>query len=146
MLARTDYYSIRFDADPVQLIFFRFGLDRWLETLRWPERHRDDVMLAVSEACTNAVQHAYPAGDPGEVEVIGRLVVGLGRRHLVVSVRDWGEWRPEQGTGFGLTTVHACMARVKIKRDGDGTLVSMTSRPVAAGEREDGSGPVAAHG
>jgi anti-sigma regulatory factor (Ser/Thr protein kinase) len=129
--AQTGFYCIRFTADPVQLIFFRGGLDRWLQGLQWPEPDRVDAILAVSEACTNSVQHAYPVGELGEVEVVGRLVVGPAGRRIVVVVRDHGQWRAEPGgPGYGLTTVRACMERCKIRHDGQGTVVTMTSRPV----------------
>lgn len=129
--ARSDFFSIRFTADPVQLIFFRAGLDRWLRVLQWPEPDRVDALLAVSEACTNSVEHAYAAGAAGEVEVVGRLVVGSVDRRVVVVVRDHGRWRPVPGgTGYGLTTVQACMERVKIHNDDTGTVVTMHSRPV----------------
>ncbi|WP_170231737.1 ATP-binding protein [Pseudonocardia kunmingensis] len=131
MTGPTGYYRIRFAADPVQLIFFRGGLNAWLEQLRWPEADRVDVVLAVSEACTNAVDHAYAAGVPGEVEVVGRLVVGACERRIVVVVRDEGRWRdPGDGPGYGLRAVHECMDQVRIRHDGGGTVVTMTSRPV----------------
>lgn len=131
MAEPTDYYAIRFSADPVQLIFFRHGLDRWLAGLQWPEAERVDAVLAISEACCNAVEHAYPAGEPGEVEVTGRLVLAPTDRHLVVIVRDHGRWRQDAGAGgFGLTTVRACMDRVRIRHDDRGTVVTMTSRSV----------------
>jgi anti-sigma regulatory factor (Ser/Thr protein kinase) len=142
MPERTDFYRIRFDADPVQLLFFRHGLDRWLAGLDWPEAERIDIVLAVYEVCANAVQHAYLISGPGDVEVVARLVAGPAARHLVVEVRDHGQWRPQgQAAGLGLTAVRACMATVKIKHDGEGTVVRMTSRrvPLAGGiESDDG--------
>ena len=131
MTATTGYYRIRFAADPVQLIFFRAGLTAWLRSLQWPEPDRIDAVLAISEACTNAVQHAYPAGEPGDVDVTGRLVVDENVRRIVVVVRDEGRWRDRAGgRGYGLTTVHECMAEVRIRQDGDGTAVTMISKPV----------------
>jgi anti-sigma regulatory factor (Ser/Thr protein kinase) len=127
----TGYYRIRFTADPVQLIFFRGGLKAWLEQLRWPEPDRVDAVLAVSEACTNVVDHAYAVDVPGDVEVVGRLVVGALERRVVVVVRDEGTWRdPGNGPGYGLRAVHECMEQVRIRHDGGGTVVTMTSRPV----------------
>lgn len=131
MSAPTDFYRIRFSADPVQLMFFRGGLDRWLQGLRWPAPDRIDALLAVHEACANSVEHAYPIGAPGDVEVVGRLVVGPEDRRIVVVVRDHGLWRPvAEGRGLGLTTVYGCMDRVRIRHDRSGTVVTMTSRPV----------------
>jgi len=128
---RSGFFSIRFSADPVQLVFFRAGLDRWLRELEWPEAERVDMLLAVSEASGNAVDHAYLGGDAGEVEVTGRLVVGATERRIVVVVRDHGRWRADHGgDGFGFTTVRACTARLRIRHDDDGTVVTMNSRPV----------------
>ena len=128
----TGYYRIRFAADPVQLIFFRGGLNAWLEQLRWPEADRVDAVLAISEACTNAVDHAYATGDLGDVEVVGRLVVGARDRSIVVVVRDEGRWRDpgSGGPGYGLRAVHECMEQVRIRHDAGGTVVTMTSRAV----------------
>jgi anti-sigma regulatory factor (Ser/Thr protein kinase) len=139
MTATTGYYRIRFAADPVQLIFFRAGLNAWLRGLRWPEPERIDAVLAISEACTNSVEHAYPAGEPGHVDVTGRLVVDETARRIIVAVRDEGRWRTRAGgRGYGLTTVRECMAEVRIRHDAEGTVVTMTSRPVPLLEAPDG--------
>jgi anti-sigma regulatory factor (Ser/Thr protein kinase) len=138
-------YRIRFTADPVQLILFRGGLDRWLHQMEWPEAERVDTLLAVSEACCNAVRHAYTGVEPGDVEVTGRLVLGPADRRLRWTVRDHGRWRVDPaGPGFGLPTVRACMERVAVRADENGTVVSMTSRPVpllpGARDGEDAAG------
>ena len=131
MSAHTGFFRIRFTADPVELMFFRGGLNRWLVGLDWPEGDRHDAVLAVSEACDNCVQHAYSSDDRGEVEVVARVMIGSDDRRMVAVVRDHGQspggWA---GRGLGLTMVHACMDRVKIKSADDGTVVTMTSRPV----------------
>jgi anti-sigma regulatory factor (Ser/Thr protein kinase) len=138
----VDFYSIRFTADPVQLVFFRGGLDRWLRQLDWPETDRIDALLAVSEACTNCVDHAYPRGAAGDVEVVARLVVEPGERRIVVVVRDHGTWRGSGADGLGLTAVRACMDRVRIRHDERGTTVTMTTRAVPLEERAPLAGAV----
>lgn len=124
-------YSIRFSADPVQLTFFRFGLGRWLHGLAWPEAERNDVILAVSEACTNSVEHAYVVGDDGEVEVTARLVLDPDGRRVAIKVRDWGRWRTgSTERGRGLVLIRECMDNVRVRHDDQGTSVLMSSRPV----------------
>lgn len=124
-------YRIRFSADPVQLFLFRAGVERWLRELEWPEAERIDAVLAVSEACANAVQHAYTDGEPGDVEVTGRLVAAADGRRVRWTVRDHGRWRDAAaGRGFGLPTVEACMESVEVRPGEGGTVVRLTSRPV----------------
>jgi anti-sigma regulatory factor (Ser/Thr protein kinase) len=129
--AQGGFFQIRFTADPVELIFFRGGLNRWLIGLQWPDGDRHDAVLAVSEACDNSVQHAYAGGDRGEVEVVARVMIGSDDRRMVAVVRDHGHSPTGWGDrGLGLTMVHACMDRVQIRRAAGGTTVRMTSRPV----------------
>lgn len=124
-------FSIRFSADPLQLTFFRHGLRRWLHGLQWPEAERDDVILAVSEACANSVQHAYVVSEPGDVEVGARLVLDPDQRRVAIKVRDWGRWSSETDhPGLGLVLIRECMDRVRVRRDEHGTSVLMSSRPV----------------
>jgi anti-sigma regulatory factor (Ser/Thr protein kinase) len=135
----SGFYRISFGADPVQLAFFRAGLDRWLQGLDWPEPERVDAILAVSEACTNAVKHAYIGGLPGDVDVVGRLVAGPTSRKIVVTVRDEGIWRPDEGAGgYGMSVMKGCMEKVAIKRDATGTTVTLTSRAVPVAVDEPG--------
>jgi anti-sigma regulatory factor (Ser/Thr protein kinase) len=131
VLTQTGMFRISFTADPVELIFFRGGLNQWLIGLQWPEPDRIDAVLAVSEACDNCVRHAYRADREGEVEVTGRLTVDPAGRRIVVVVRDRGQREAGRtGRGFGMTTMQACMDQVRIRHSPDGTVVTLTSRPV----------------
>src|SRR5437764_10915449 len=49
-----------------------------------------DLKLALTEACTNSVRHAYE-GRPGNVEIVYHLEPD----RLVVEVADYGEGYPE---------------------------------------------------
>ena len=123
-------FRIRFRADPVELALFRAGLNRWLIGLGWPATDRQDAVLAINEACDNSVRQAC-WGDPGEVEVVARLVIEVDGRRIVAVVRDQtGPPRAGNADGTWLTIVNACMDRVRIKPGQGGTSVTMTSRPV----------------
>ena len=86
-----------------------------------------DVALAVSEAITNAVLHAYRGSDTGEV----RVVACAERRRLVVVVRDYGcGMRPNPdspGLGLGLAVIGQLAAELNIERPdaGGGTRLRM---------------------
>ena len=86
----------------------------------------DDVALAVSEAATNAVVHAYRSDDDhGDV----RVVACARETGLVVVVRDYGVGmspNPDSpGPGLGLSVIGAIAAELNIERpdSGGGTRV-----------------------
>jgi serine/threonine-protein kinase RsbW len=85
-----------------------------------------DVRLAVCEACSNVVMHAY-RGDPGPLEV--EAWVDDDDR-AVVSVRDEGlGLRPRvdsPGLGLGLSLITALAQRVEMEKRAQGTEVRMT--------------------
>lgn len=100
-----------------------------------------DIRLAVTEACTNVVVHAYPDGHEGPMEVAATL---LGDE-LTVVVRDQGEGiapRPDSpGLGLGLPLIASLAESVQLGRDGDDhTEVRMTFSLSDAPHHYDGSG------
>jgi serine/threonine-protein kinase RsbW len=76
-----------------------------------------DIRLAVTEACTNVVVHAYPEGREGPMEVLAML---LGDE-LRVVVRDEGRGigpRPDSpGLGLGLPLIASLTESVELGRD-----------------------------
>lgn len=125
---------VRLPAEPASLPELRRRVERWLRALDWPDDDREDVVLAVNEACANAIDHAYPPGEPGPVELTGRVLVDGTARRAVVQVRDHGRWRPAPADpgfrGHGLAVMRACLERVEIRSVGRGTTVVMTGCPV----------------
>jgi anti-sigma regulatory factor (Ser/Thr protein kinase) len=81
-----------------------------------------DITLATGEACTNAIEHAYA---PGEASF------DLEARHVaddvLVTVRDYGSWRPPRGTnrGRGLRLMQTLMDDVTVRRETTGTIVEL---------------------
>lgn len=104
---------------------------------------RDEVALAVSEAVTNVVMHAYVGVPRGEVMV--DAWVGADE-HLLVQVFDEGiGMRPRTdspGLGVGLTLI-AQMAddlRIVDRGDGAGVVVSMRFALDGSGESSSNNG------
>lgn len=136
-----DVISMVLMADPVALSVVRERFRRWLATLCWPPREVDDIVTAVNEAVSDAVEHA-PVG--AEVRVAARRFAEAdGGRRVVVGVSDdrrrSGPADPDQG--FGLLMIHACMDAVELSRDSGGTTVLMTSVRVPALERRRPDNP-----
>jgi anti-sigma regulatory factor (Ser/Thr protein kinase) len=85
-----------------------------------------DVKLAVTEACTNVVVHAYPDSD-GTMEIAAAVRDG----RLSVAVRDEGRGmlpRPDSpGLGLGLPLIATLAESLELGRDADDrTEVRMT--------------------
>jgi anti-sigma regulatory factor (Ser/Thr protein kinase) len=74
------------------------------EALSVPEQLLSDIKLAVTEACTNVVIHAYPDGE-GPMEISA----DIGPDHLSVVVRDEGRGvmprADSPGLGLGLPLI-----------------------------------------
>ena len=79
-----------------------------------------DVKLAVTEACTNVVVHAYPDGD-GPMEI----AASIRDDRLAIAVRDEGRGMlpraDSPGLGLGLPLIANLAHRLEI-RDGDGKI------------------------
>jgi anti-sigma regulatory factor (Ser/Thr protein kinase) len=110
----------------------RGRLRAWLSGWGWTDDGLDDIVMAVDEAVSNVVEHAYrldPA--PGDVRVHARIAGGPGGRRAVVAVTDRGRWRPVPSDpghrGRGLRMMDAFTASLRIERGADGTAVTMTS-------------------
>jgi serine/threonine-protein kinase RsbW/stage II sporulation protein AB (anti-sigma F factor) len=84
------------------------------------------VALAVSEAVTNAILHAYTNGSGGSIDVVARR----NGSHLLVTVSDDGRGmmpNPDSpGLGFGLALVASVTDELGIAESADGgTTVRM---------------------
>jgi anti-sigma regulatory factor (Ser/Thr protein kinase) len=120
-------------SDPISLSVVRERFRRWLDGLYWPGREVDDIVMAVNEAVSNAVEQTHPSAVGAEVRVAARQFAERdGGRRVLVAVAAGDHWSPEP-TGFegpGLLMIHACMDAVEIARETDGTTMLMTSARV----------------
>jgi serine/threonine-protein kinase RsbW len=103
----------------------RHALRGLLAGLDVPDDVIADIALAVTEACTNAVVHAYPNGG-GTINVTASHLDG----ELDVAVRDHGGGISPRvdtpGLGVGLPVIAAIARSVAIgSPDGGGTEVRM---------------------
>jgi serine/threonine-protein kinase RsbW len=89
-------------------------------------RQLEDVGLAVSEALTNAVRHAYPIDEPGVMTVDASVGDGV----LEVVVSDEGAGLPvpsdNPGAGLGLLIIARVTQRLELRESEPGVSVHMT--------------------
>ena len=118
----------------------RRELARWLTTGGVDELLLGDVAVAVSEACTNVVVHAYPEHTAADGRLpLFRVTARRVGEAITVTVADAGSGmrpRPDSpGIGLGLPVIAALTDHVDVRSgaDGLGTVVSMLF--TAAGAR-----------
>jgi anti-sigma regulatory factor (Ser/Thr protein kinase) len=113
--------EIAVPAEPESVVLTRQAVRGVVDALGWSDERRTDVSIAVTEACTNAVLHAYPDGG-GEYEVR----VWAAPEELVVAVRDHGQGisprlpSPVAGLGLGLPLMMAICDEVSFSSNGEG--------------------------
>jgi len=120
---RVEFVHRSWPADPRQLSLIRRELAQWLAPLSLTEDETVGVVLAVDEAATNVVRHAYGECESGAVELTLWTEPGT----LCVEVVDHGSWRPAKG-GWGIGLMNKMADAVLIHFDERGSRVLLRSR------------------
>ncbi|SFJ38665.1 PAS domain S-box-containing protein [Amycolatopsis sacchari] len=121
-------YAQTFPAEPESLALMRAALREWCARSGLDPHLVQDVVVAVGEACTNSVEHAYP-DSAREVGLSAKVDDGL----LTVVVTDSGRWRippPDNHVlrGRGLDLMRALASAVTVDTSEDGTTVTLQWR------------------
>ena len=119
--------EIEIPADPTLMHDVRARLRTWLARRGFGEEQQTDAVLAVSEACNNAIEHGY-AGRGGTI----KLRFEHGSDLLTFTIEDEGVWRspqPDPTRGRGTLIMKATMDRTTIAHNGSGTRVELELKP-----------------
>lgn len=89
----------------------------------------DAIVLAVSEAVSNVVMHAYPArANPGEFELRGRASPSEVTLEIVDSGRGLGHGASSAGAGLGLVIIERLAEAVELDDSPGGVALTMHFR------------------
>jgi serine phosphatase RsbU (regulator of sigma subunit)/anti-sigma regulatory factor (Ser/Thr protein kinase) len=127
LYSRPAPLELAFRADPNELAPIRRELRRWLRRLSPGETLVQNVLIAVGEACANAIEHGYRDSAPGTV----RLVIEVSGTDIRITVTDNGRWRAPREVpyrGNGLKVIRATMQDVIVTADDTGTTVEMRAK------------------
>lgn len=116
-----------FSAVPVTAAIARCIVDEALQALGVDPERRFGIVLAVSEAIANAIEHAYRDDAPGLV----RLELSSDGAEFAATIEDFGRWRPfvrrgERGRGIEL--MHAFTDSVQIRSTRESTRILLRAR------------------
>jgi len=119
---------IEIDAHAEQLAPLRRELTSWLKAADVPDAQATDIVLVISEACTNCVEHAYRGHDVGTMLLEAKAVNG----EIHARIVDSGSWKtpavnPGNG-GRGLPLIRAISETVEVENTANGTTIDVTFR------------------
>jgi serine phosphatase RsbU (regulator of sigma subunit)/anti-sigma regulatory factor (Ser/Thr protein kinase) len=122
----ADPLEVRLPADPDSMPLLRRVIARWLSEVGASEQEIGEIGLATSEACANAIEHAYSAVSAEFVVRATRSAPG----EVLVTVSDRGQWREPRGVnrGRGLLLMEGLMDSVEVDRQVHGTAVRLARR------------------
>jgi serine phosphatase RsbU (regulator of sigma subunit)/anti-sigma regulatory factor (Ser/Thr protein kinase) len=126
LLGTPAVLDVEVPATPASLAPLRHRLRGWLTLRGVGEARAADTVLAVSEACNNAIEHAY-ATRAGTVRVVAEHR-GASLRIVVEDAGGWRETAPDPERGRGIPIMHGVMDRVEIERQPAATRVTLEQR------------------
>ncbi len=109
-------------AAPASLARIRAAIRGWCTAVGARADEIADIVAAVEEAASNAVEHAY-----GPVDGLVSVHLALERPTVVATVRDHGHWREPRGLhrGRGTMLMRALADRMEIEHLDPGTRVTL---------------------
>ncbi|MCS7481817.1 ATP-binding protein [Umezawaea endophytica] len=140
----VERFTLDFRTHSTSLAEMRRSFDSWLVSAGVDDDVAYDLLLAVNEAVSNSVEHAYPPGADGRVLISAHLKAD---GTLCAVVSDDGRWRVPpaalSGRGRGLLLMRENVDQVVVDRTSRGTTVSLcrsprTRRSEALDDRQDG--------
>ncbi|MBW0015506.1 MAG: SpoIIE family protein phosphatase [Mycobacterium sp.] len=115
-------------AAPAQIRIARHRLRGWLESIEADRSRKEDILLATSEAVTNAIEH----GSHSEPRKTVSVEAFLHQHTVAVTVSDTGQWASDSSAslrtrrrGRGLTLIGGLADDVDTVRSAEGTRVTM---------------------
>ncbi len=123
-----DLFLMNPRAEPNAVGRVRERLRSWLDALNLDPDDQLAVLVAVGEACTNAVEHAYGRSEHN----VFRVEACREGASIVCCVTDAGAWKDNAARaarGNGLAIMRELMDEVVITRRPTGTAITLRYRP-----------------
>jgi anti-sigma regulatory factor (Ser/Thr protein kinase)/putative methionine-R-sulfoxide reductase with GAF domain len=124
-LDRVGPLELTVPALPPSLRTIRRAVGRWLRAAGATVNDVMDLQVAVGEACSNAVEHAY-----GPTAGTLTMTMRVDGAEVYVRIIDTGRWRPERtgDHGRGLILMRSLTDAVDVANTAGGTTVTLRRR------------------
>jgi serine phosphatase RsbU (regulator of sigma subunit)/anti-sigma regulatory factor (Ser/Thr protein kinase) len=119
--------AIEIPAAPAELSRLRRRVLQWLELRGLGGEERSDAVLALSEACNNAIEHGYANNTDGTIVIALEHASGV----LQIVVEDEGAWdvsAPASDRGRGIPIMRRLMDSTEFEVDESSTRVTLERR------------------
>jgi anti-sigma regulatory factor (Ser/Thr protein kinase) len=129
---RSSDVRLNLPARPENVAVVRHVLGAFAEALHLPLEVVEDMRLAVTEACTNVVRHAYDGAEPGQLEIVIRPDGEVLEVIVTDEGRGIGPSPDTAGPGLGLPLIAALVDSLEIQqapRAGSRLAMSFVCRP-----------------
>jgi|SRR5581483_757656 len=138
-LSKTQTFFLQISSDMANLARVADFIAEVASKGRLTQRQSDDVQMAVDEAVTNVMEHAYGGRSNGQI----LITCTVNAREFAVEIRDNGKpFDPSQLRvpdvksplsertigGLGVFFMRKLMTRVEFSRDEAGNLTRMTKK------------------
>ena len=125
----THRLRLRCPAVLAELRTVRQRVQRWARAIGLPDDAVVDLQLALGEAVSNGIEHAYPHEVAvADIEVDLELRAGDTGPVVAARVSDRGRWRPVPASpgyrGRGLALIARLSRDMRVHRSARGTLVT----------------------
>lgn len=136
-MSNDSHLDITLEATPKNAVNIRHAVEKYLVSVGLNDEQIFSLKLAVGEAVSNVVEHAYGNEQHGMVTISGFIYDDK----LQISIEDFGTWRDitevkeERGRGFllmGALTDNYAVAH----KSGNGTLVTLVTKLLKIRERD----------
>jgi anti-sigma regulatory factor (Ser/Thr protein kinase) len=125
---RIEFVRRLWPAQAPQLAQIQAEVRRWLASVGLTGATQDDVLLAVNEAASNSVDHAYPAAT---VDDAVELIFWTEPDVVCIEIVDYGAWQTpaaKSERGRGIPMMRRLMDSVLIHHGPTGTRVLLQRR------------------
>lgn len=133
-MTSEDGVSLTLPARPASVPIVRQAVRQFTSRMGCTDRRTFEIQVALGEAVTNAVIHAYPKG-------AGMIRVRLWRAGEILhaEVEDQGKWAtgPPKGLGVGLKVIRTFADDARIKSTASGTTIRLS---FSLGPKTDNTG------